>query len=291
LKADKKVTFTTVDSASPQSKRRGKDINAEFVVEDAPKPFNRSDFIYESVEEDDVNKLITTHFDVIVAKVSIKELLNMLCFVKGTAYIPKVNHHFVTLDRDYLALKNAFELELKQGTFLLNNRMYVTCFRMVSKGNKKIGSTELPSHKLVPLYTLEGKKAVNLYASLITDTTSVNAMIEDIQDPASNKINNWANPHNVHEMTSVHIGASDGGHRIKTFIQLAQDRQKKGLIDKNYTLDIHVLVPKTNDTPPNKILDNLQTISSHVMHITKKGKGHTLWDTFQTIFNLMQSAD
>jgi hypothetical protein len=88
-------------------------------------------------------------------------MLNMLCFVKGDIFVPKVNHHSVMMINEYHALKNAFELEIKCGTTLLNNQLYVGCFKFSSSKNIQA------SNDLVPLYTLEGKQVDKFFGHFV----------------------------------------------------------------------------------------------------------------------------
>jgi hypothetical protein len=59
-------------------------------------------------------------------------------------------------------------------------------------------------------------------------------------------------------------------------------------LQKDYKLQVHFLLPKSASTPSDKVLEDFSTFSNHVMKLTKKGKGHSLWDALQTVFNLME---
>jgi hypothetical protein len=258
-------------------------INADFVVEEAPTPFNRHDFIYQDKDDNDVTRLITHSFQVIVENFNIQQLLNMLCYMKGNILTPKINHHFVTLDNQYHELKNAFELEIKNETLLLNNRLYVGCFK-VSSSRKSKGSKDL-----VPLYTIDGKPT-ELFASFITKQSKVKNLIKAIKDNTIVPITDYSRAQNIKEMESIHIAPSDGGHRTRAFDQIAREIKTKGLLQKNYNLQVHFLLPKSSSTSSDKVLEDFSTFSNHVMKLTKKGKGHSLWDALQTVFNLMMTT-
>jgi hypothetical protein len=166
------------------------------------KPFNRNAFIFKKKDDSDVNKLLKDNFNVIQVELTIEQMLNMLCYQKGEILVPKVNHHFVTKNQEYHELKNAYELEIKNGTTLLNNKFYVACFKVTSS---KKGST---SDDMVPLYTIQGKPVDTLFAQFVSDEDEINQMIDNIKQGNYDPITDWSSAKNTVEMKSIHIAPS-----------------------------------------------------------------------------------
>lgn len=270
-----------LESASPVKMKL--EYNPVLVLEDAPKPFNRSYFIFEKKDESDVNKLVKDSFNVITTELSIEEFLNMLCFMKGEIFVPKVNHHFVT-NNEYRAMKNAFELEIKNVTTLLNNKLYVGCFKVTS------GSGVHHTDDLVPLYTIQGKPVDKFFGQFVSDTNEVKNMIENIKQKRFTPIENWSKAQNIQEMKSIHVAPADGNHRTKCFHQFAKEAETAYLLGLDYKLQVNFLLPKHPSKPSLQILQDYDDMSDHVMKITKKGKEHSIWDALQTIFNLMEKT-
>lgn len=282
-----------VESAMAPRKQKEKETNTEFSLDKVVRPFNRADFIYQDLQENQVTSMLNNSFKVVVKKVTIKELLHMLCYIDGEVVGPKVNHHFVSHDNQYHALKNAFELELKQRTTMLNNRFYVTCFNLSPSQSNRDGNDSIStiSHGLVPLFTMNGGNQVDsFYASIVTDADIITTQLIDLTrtDKFALEENRWKEDN--HNPNSYHIAACDGGHRMQAFLELAQNKETVDLLHDEYKLELHFLVPKVTSTAYTsaELLDKYQAISNNLMHITKAGKGHTLWDTFQTIFNLLR---
>jgi hypothetical protein len=137
----------------------------------------------------------------------------MLCYQKGEILVPKVNHHFVTKNQEYHELKNAFELEIRNNTTLLNNKLYVACFKVTSS---KKGS------KSVPLYTIQGKPKDKLSAQFVFDEDEVNQMIDNIKQGNYDPITDWSKAKNIIDMKSIHIAPADGNHRTMSFDEFAK---------------------------------------------------------------------
>jgi hypothetical protein len=206
--------------------------------------------------------------------------------MKGEIFVPKVNHHFVTMNIEYYALKNAFGLEIKNRTTLLNNKLYML---VVSRYHQNKALT-IPTPAFVPLYTIHGKPVHNYFRQFVPNTSKVSNMIENIKQKRFSPIKNWSKAQNFKEMKSIHVASADGNHRTKSFHQFAKEAQMADLLGLPYNLQVNFLLPKNPLKPSLQILQGYDDMSDHVMKLTKKGKEHFIWDALQIIFNLLEKT-
>mmetsp|Transcript_12422 Transcript_12422/g.23295 ORF Transcript_12422/g.23295 Transcript_12422/m.23295 type:complete len:799 (-) Transcript_12422:249-2645(-) len=224
-------------------------------------------------------------FSVEEYKMSVWDILNCFPYLQSDMVMPNLNHHFVSDDSLLDSLLHSVIEQIQGGTYTLNDKIWVIPYTI---SNDSTG---------LDLYSITGTPLQELYGSNGIQGVAPTAIIMRSFDKTkidANMTKQFNDPKHYHD-AYCYFAPVDGCHRLYLLAQLLVNGLPNGKKMstskmKKMTFNVNVLLPKKALSSDKEVILRAKEVSLYFAEMTRKGKGHTLWDSLYSALCLIENT-
>ena len=212
---------------------------------------------------------------------SVAQILHMFPYV-GDKHLmmPMVNHHFVSHDSHLDSLRQALKNQIHNDVFSLNDKIWVVPYKVTDDNTG------------FPLYTVTGDLFQDVTPKRRRKPYPTATFLYEIDKDKilQTRVNEIYNEETGYSKASCFFAIVDGCHRLYLFHEfivtnLGDDESIDIHKLKKLKFTVNVLLNKKK--VQNETLLRCQQVSMYFADVTRKGKGHTLWDTLASCLDML----